>query len=740
MTALLPLAAAPALAQADTPAAPAVAPASGTAAATQPAAPSSASADAAPQRVEVSGRAASPLDARVPTASRLGLTLRETPASVTLVDRAAIDALQAADTQALLALVPGVSWSAQPGAPGSVSYRGFGASSLSQLYNGISVQYDAIAARPMDSWLVDHAEVVGGASGFLHGTGAVGGTINLVSKVADTSGDLTHARLSLGDARALGLSLQRSLGEAPAGQAQVLRLDAHASRGAVWTQGRDRDAWQAALSWRAPLAAGWTHTLAAERQHERVDQVYWGTPYRRGSGNTVVGAVAYDAGTFERLYNAVDGFYAQELTWLRSVLEARLSAATRLSHTLYHYDALRDYENLETYAFVNGNTQVERSAALLQRHDQRVWGSRGEWRHDGRLAGRPSSFAAGWDWSYNRQTRYPLSVAGPFDSTDPYAPTDRAFLATPGISRTYTPGATNQLHTLALFAENRTVLGGGWALSTALRADRIDLLVRNHRTVTATNPALFERRYAPLTGRVGLVKDLRPGWQVYAQYSTAADPPSGVLATAGYSALRDFELTRGRQLELGSKAGFDGGRGEATAALYQIERRNLAMTDPADRSRVVAVGQQSSRGVELAARWQASAVWGWSGHLAYTDARYDDFVETVGSSVVSRAGNTPANTPAWVAGASATWQPAPAWSLRADLRHVGRRYGNTANSFWEGGYTLLGLGARWQVEPRLALLARVDNAGDRVYAATLAGSQAVLGAPRSVRLAADLRF
>jgi len=690
------------------------------------------------QRVEISARTTSALDARPASSSRLGLSLRETPASVTVVDRAAIDALQAADTQALLALVPGVSWSAQPGAPGSVSYRGFGSSSLTQLYNGISVQYDAIAARPMDSWLIERAEVVGGASGFLYGAGAVGGTINLISKVADDAGDLQHARLTLGEQHGLGLSLQRAL--SPAADAQVLRVDAHASRGAVWTQGRDRDAWQLALSWRAPLAPGWTHTLAAERQHERVDQVYWGTPYLRGAGSTVAGAVRYDPGTFERLYNAVDGFYAQEVTWLRSVLEARLGAATRFTHTLYHYDALRDYENLETYAFVNGDSQVERSNALLQRHDQQVWGSRGEWQHTGRLAGRPSSFAAGWDWSYNRQTRFPLSVAGPFDRVDPYAPADAQFLATPGISRTYTPGATNQLHTLALFAENRTVLGAGWALTSALRWDRLDLLVTNHRSATATNPARYETAFHPVTGRLGLVKDLRPAWQVYAQLSTAADPPSGVLATAGYSALRDFQLTRGRQLELGSKAGFDGGRGEATAALYHIERRNLSMTDPADRTRVVAVGRQSSRGVELAARWQPVAAWAWTGQLAYTDARYDDFVETVGSTTVSRAGNTPANTPAWVAGASATWQPRPAWSLRADLRHVGRRYGNTANSFWEGGYTLLGLGARWQVEPRLALLARLDNAGDRVHAATLAGSQAVLGAPRTLRLSADLRF
>ena len=84
--------------------------------------------------------------------------------------------------------------------------------------------------------------------------------------------------------------------------------------------------------------------------------------------------------------------------------------ATRLTHTLYHYDALRDYENVEVYTFVANNAQVERSPALLQRHDQQVWGCRGELGHGMQLAGLRSHFALGWVWSYNRHTRLPPSA------------------------------------------------------------------------------------------------------------------------------------------------------------------------------------------------------------------------------------------------------------------------------------------------------------------------------------------
>ena len=88
------------------------------------------------------------LDARDGTGSRLGLTLRETPASVTVISREQIEARGAANTQDIARGIPGVDNASPPGMAGAVSYRGFSGSQISQLFNGISVQYDAIAARP----------------------------------------------------------------------------------------------------------------------------------------------------------------------------------------------------------------------------------------------------------------------------------------------------------------------------------------------------------------------------------------------------------------------------------------------------------------------------------------------------------------------------------------------------------------------------------------------------------------
>ena len=125
------------------------------------------------------------LDARDGTGSRLGLTLRETPASVTVISREQIEARGAANTQDIARGIPGVDNASPPGMAGAVSYRGFSGSQISQLFNGISVQYDAIAARPIDSWIYDRVEAIGGPSTFLFGAGAVGGAINYVTKLPE---------------------------------------------------------------------------------------------------------------------------------------------------------------------------------------------------------------------------------------------------------------------------------------------------------------------------------------------------------------------------------------------------------------------------------------------------------------------------------------------------------------------------------------------------------------------------
>ena len=673
-----------------------------------------------------------PLHQSAGAGSRLGLNILETPASVQVVDRATIEATGAQDTQEMLRAIPGVTAYSPPGNPG-VSWRGFSGGSVSQLFNGINVQY-SIAARAVDSWIYDRVEAIGGASSFLHGAGGVGGTLNYITKLAEP-GDFSEGQIALGSygRKQASLGLNRRLSGPDAANRHDLRLDLSHSEGGSAVDGVQRHATQLAASLRSDLGAGLTHTLAYEWQRERVDRPYWGTPLR----NPIAGAVTIDPATREKNYNAADGLYAQQVQWLRSITEWPASDRLQLSNTFYAYSALRDYRNVENYRFNAGNSAVIRSSAYLQRHDQHMVGDRVEGRYQGDLAGHRSDWAFGFDASVNRQTRYPNSSSGTISTVNPYDFTVGDFYASSGLQPGFRADRENRIRTLALYLENRTALTHALSLVTALRHERIDLELTNRRNVTPSMPASFSRSYQPTTGRVGLVLQLSPETMLYGQFATAADPPSGMLATASFAdAMNNTGLTTGRQWELGAKWQFWQGKGTATLAAYDIRRRNIATQDPRDPTRTLLVGQQSSRGLEAAVGLALTPRWNLRADWSANRARYDDYQQ----GGISMTGKRPVNTPATVANLWTSYQLTPALQLSAGVRHVSRIYGDAANTQYWPSYTLLDLGLAYRIDPRMTLQARLRNATDKVYAASLSSTMAYLGAARAAELSLHVAF
>jgi iron complex outermembrane receptor protein len=696
--------------------------------------------------IQVSAEVSTPLlllDVVSATASRLSLTPRETPASITIIDRAMIEQRGATDTQEILKSVPGIMAASPPGSAGSVSYRGFGATSLTQMFNGITVQYDAIAARPVDSWIYERVEVVGGPSSFLFGAGAVGGSINNISKIASRSGDFSEARASYASyaTSQLSLGFNRRLGDGD-GVKNYLRADVNRSNSNGYVEGNKREAWTGAFSLLTDITPELSHTLALEYQNENVDRPYWGTPLLNPASGPITGNGRIDQGTRFKNYNSADGVYEQTVRWARSIIDFRVNDKTTLRNTFYHYDALRDFRNVEVYKFTDAsNSRVVRSSPLLQRHDQVVNGERFELMHQSSLAGMQSDWATGFDYSINKQTRFPLSLNINVSTVNPYSFATEQFFDIPGMAPIYSPQRTNKVETLAFFVENRTKLSQQLSFVTGLRHDNINLGVTNQRVASATDPAFFERTYRPTTGRVGLIFDITPTANVYVQYSTAADPPAGILTTASLSNVRDFALTTGKQVEVGSKFDFLDGRGSATMAAYKIIRKNLAVTDPNNQNATLAVGQQSSQGLELAASLLVTDKLTAQANFSIVDAQYDQFTESVSGVVVSRAGNAPTNTPARVANTWLSYQMTPQLQAGVDARYVSSRFGDTANTFGDAAYTLFGAYASYQLPKQGTLTARVRNLTDKVYAASVTGTPMFyLGAPRTFELAWQTTF
>jgi vitamin B12 transporter len=66
-------------------------------------------------------------------------------------------------------------------------------------------------------------------------------------------------------------------------------------------------------------------------------------------------------------------------------------------------------------------------------------------------------------------------------------------------------------------------------------------------------------------------------------------------------------------------------------------------------------------------------------------------------------------------GLDATWDATPRLQLGGDVRYVGKRFDDTANTVALAAYTLVDLRAEYTLNDRLSLYGRVENAGGVKY-------------------------
>ena len=120
-------------------------------------------------------------------------------------------------------------------------------------------------------------------------------------------------------------------------------------------------------------------------------------------------------------------------------------------------------------------------------------------------------------------------------------------------------------------------------------------------------------------------------------------------------------------------------------------------------------------------------------------AQYDTFIQNVGGTAVSLAGNRPTNIPAHVANLYLTWDASPTWSTTLDARYVGDRYADVANTQRFNAYTLWGASVSYKVNRRNTLTLRGRNLGDEIYF-TSGSTQVRIGEPRAFELVLQSKF
>lgn len=696
------------------------------------------------------------LDSDSSTGSRLGLTIRETPAAIDVISK---EVLRSRGYQKLTDAVqslPGVISGNHPAAPSTFSMRGFTRGQVSILRDGLWVGPSSMVMRPQNTFNLERVEVLRGPSSVLNGNGAVGSTVNTVARTAMIGAETSYdVLLSAGrwDSFHAGFGVGGSLSDTTGFRFDV---STYGSEGFVERTDPESTNITGSFAWR--LADDMELKLSADYLKDDVGR-YFGTPLvpleaaRRPMTHiisTTTGETIDEDMRFSN-YNVEDGFAESNQLFLRADYSWELSNNVTIQNTLYKFDAEREWVNAEGYAYCTTVVDVCTEVGEIQRyygyffvfHDQDQWGNRFTVNVDGDLGGMQNRFLIGaevLDIDFVRSRGFRRSippVAG--DSVDPYNPVPGAYgkLELRGVSPT-------DILDWAIFAENALQVTDQFSLVAAARYEELDLDRANLNASGVDEGNGFVRTYDWWSWRLGFVYDFSDSIALYGQYSDAVDPIGSNIFLV--SSNNNFDLTSVEQWEIGLKASLGEGT-EMTLAWFDITRDDIIQRFAVDN--VANIGGQDARGFEFALTGNINDSWRVGVNAGYSDAEFQRSANNV-----THAGNTPPNVPEWTGNAwtSVSNVGGLPLELGGGWRYVDERFGNNNNSVSFKSYHLLDVYAAW-VGDNYRITARVDNLADEDYVSWadvfylgqtdpsfIYANQVMMGAPRNYSVTMQWQF
>ncbi|MFD1332522.1 TonB-dependent receptor, partial [Methylopila musalis] len=685
-------------------------------------------------------------------ASRLGLTVRETPATVNVLTQ---DRLQEQGSRSLIEAyqsAPGVVAGNLPGEPGVTAMRGFSRGAVGYTVDGVRAIDPLIASRNYDAYSFDRIEILKGPASVVGGSGALAGTINLVTRKPELGVTKADALLSYGsfDTLRAGASFNAPLSETVAASASLLY-----GRSGGYIDDTDSENVQLTTGLTLKPTDRLTITAAFDYFRDDFSTAYFGAPLlpkdvaRNPSGVVSTGSLGLvlDKSIARKNYNVDDGAMRSDAIWARAGAEFQLTDQWTLKNDFAFYSADRLWRNSEDFNYHAGTGTLTRGLTYIS-HDQQSWTNRTSALFDGEVAGRRNRFTAGFEYmrtEFGSKRRFDETTA-----VDPFDPDRGSFpdsMSGFGTRQNFDSTVDNT----AVFLENALNVTPEWIVVAGLRHDWIDLKRRidNLNAEPGTNPiSRFGKDHSATTWRLGTVYDLTPEISLFGQYTTAITPPSGLLLSNATRA--GLDLTTGRSIEAGVKASLLDGRLVATASVYQIDQHDIIRTYPNEGgagSRIEQGGDQRSRGVEFDLSVAVTEQWRINANAALLKAEFTklDEPETINGKLVSvsRKGNRPLNVPERTFNLWTTYRLASVpVTFGAGLRHVGDFYTDNANTIRVDGRTLLDASVSYDVPVGGTLTLRGRNLADTLYVewSGYSSTQVYVGAGRSVDLTYSVKF
>lgn len=686
---------------------------------------------------EGSGAYVSPLP--IATATPLGLSVKETPQSVSVITQQRMQDQGLSTIAQVMAQTPGITLFSLGSERTGFTSRGY--SITNYQLDGVSTHSETMGLNAIpsqslaDMALYDHIEVLRGASGLMTGAGDASGAINMVRKKPTAQFQAAvEGELGSYDERRAMADISGPLNEARTVRGRLVTVYEEGDS-IVDNYSHDKKVVygvvEADLSAGTKLTAGVTH----QRKRSNGSLSYLGFPlfYSNLAMTDLPRSFSPAARSNRFDTNSTDLFatleHALANDWKLKISANRVQSSQEERAVYLNVsgglpdqatgDGLRLNADYRDYQLQVNSVDVNvrgpfsafgRQHELVLGIDYSEFQSKTDGRFDKRIERTPANL---YHWN-----RTATPVFG-----DTYATND-------STRRQASVYAATRLH----LSERLKLIAG----AKVLRYDENYISDAPAEPFYSASPASESRVITPYGG---LVFDIDGTHSAYASYSTIHQPQASQDRYGKLLAPRE-----GKTLEAGIKSGWFDGRLNTAAALYQIRQKNLAESDPGyyvpgtKISASRAIKGARTQGVDLEATGALTPDWNISASWSYSQTEDKD-----GKSILSTfprhlvklwtTYRLPGELHRLTVGGGVNWQSRvysdiEAWQIERTLH------------WQQNSYAVASLMARYDVNDRLSATVNVANLFDKQYTASISDwwYSGMYGPARKVALSVRYQF
>lgn len=659
------------------------------------------------------------------TATKLGLSVKETPQSVSVMTRQRIDDQKLATITDVLEATVGVSTFNQGiGTDLDQPYsRGFLISNY--LVDGLPRSASKMYSLQSSTALYDRVEVVRGATGLMSGMGSPGAAINLVRKRPTAQNQASiSAEAGSWDHYGLGTDLSGPLNEAGNIRSRLVLdykdknswLDRYESHSSLAYSVTEFD-----LSDQTLLSVGFSHQTNDNESPMRSGvPLFYNDNYRNGTRINL-----------PRSYNnAPDWSYydtkqSTVFTSLDHQFDNGWNAKVEISHSRSEQDAISYYQ----YGGIDATTGLGSSIAPAKWEQTDKQNSldaylTGPFSFLGRehelVAGvalsRIDSKSNNYNWLYTWNSNYVGTLGNIWDWDGSGA--NRPVFNRTGKTDTEETQYSAYLTSRFNLTDSTHLIAGSRVIDWKRTAD-----TTSSAGVRTTQEKKENGVVVPFAG---LVYDLDETWSVYGSYTKIFNPQSATVRDINNNPLDPEE---GNAYELGIKAGFDEGRLNASMALFKIEQDNVAEYDGTISAYRMLEGI-TTKGVELELNGELAEGWNIAGGYAYSLS--EDAQNNRAMSRIPRH-NVKGFTTYRLSGDLEKFTVGGGFNWKSQYGYEGEGYPV------QGSFMLVSAMTRYEISKQLSATLNVSNLLDKKYYASIT-ENGVYGEPRNAVLSLKYSF